>query len=109
MTTKLYYVKDLVEKRPETESLSRHITDEVTNNYCKGRNGTKYKKRLNEGIEIATQSTAKKLPEIITALIADRVKKGAPAITSGEAASLSEAQQRALILALWSNRVPKYL
>lgn len=107
MPTKLYYVKDLVEKRPETASLSLYITDEVANNYCKGLNGTKYKKRLNEGIEIATQSIAKKLPEIIKALIADRLKKGAPSITSGEATSLSEAQQRALILALWSNRVPK--
>lgn len=107
MPTKLYYVKDLVDKRPETASLSRHITDEVANNYCKGLNGTKYKNRLNEGIDIATKSTAKQLPEIIKALIADRVKQGAPSITSGEAASLTEAQQRALILALWSNRVPK--
>lgn len=108
------YVDDLVARKPEVRSFSQYITNNLADNYVRGLNGM-YASRLNNGIKAATQP-ADQLLRIIKALIDDRIKKQkAPSTDKGkkakpinidDAAKLSEQQQRALILALWSVRIP---
>lgn len=100
------YVDDLVGRKPEIRPFSQYITNNLADNYCRGLNG-KYATRLNEGIKAATQ-TADQLSRIIKGLIDDRITMNADTkVTTGDATKLSEEQQRALILALWSVRIPK--
>jgi len=93
------YVDDLIR-----EEL---ITNNLADNYRKGLRGV-YANRLSRGIEVATQTTVQNLPAVIQGLISDRMAKNADTkVTSSEAIGLSENKQRALILALWSSRIPK--
>lgn len=103
------YVDDLVGRKPEITPFSQYITNNLADNYVKGLGEkSKYRNRLSRGIEVATQTAAEDLPVIIQGLISDRMAKSADTrITSGEIATLSEGQQRVLILALWSSRIPK--
>jgi hypothetical protein len=92
-----------------------HIPSNLADNYRKGLNGA-YANRLRKGIEVASQATAEELSEIIKILIDDRklkskipkTKRGKNAnpITTNDIASLSDDRKRALILALWSSRIP---
>lgn len=92
-----------------------HIPSNLADNYRKGLNGA-YANRLRKGIEVASQATAEELSEIIKILIDDRklkskiprTEKGknAKPITTNDIASLSDDRKRALILALWSSRIP---
>lgn len=103
------YVDDLVGRKPEIRPFSQYITNNLADNYFKGLGPrSKYANRLSRGIEVATQTAAENLPAIIQGLISDRMAKNADTrVTSGEIARLSEGQQRALIIALWSSRIPK--
>lgn len=101
------YVDDLVRRKPEIRPFSQYITNNLADNYCKGLNGS-YANRLNEGIRVATQAQENQLSRIIQELISDRTAKNAVTkVTSIEANRLSEEAKRALILALWSVRIPK--
>lgn len=103
-----YTVQDFNRIRPEIEesSISEHITNKISDNYCKGLNG-KYSNRLGKGIQVATQATADQLTDIIKQLIDDRAAKGAETrVNSSQVDRLLDGQKRALILALWSSRIP---
>lgn len=109
------YVEDLTRRKPEISSFSQYITNNLADNYLRGLNG-EYAKRLNEGIKAATQPVDQ-ISRIIKELIDDRDKvqkqprtergKKAKKITHNDINNnLSEAQKRALILGLWSVRIP---
>jgi len=101
------YVDDLVSRKPEIHSFSQYITNNLADNYVRGLNG-KYANRLGKGIAVASETAAENLPAIIQGLISDRMTKSATTkVTSSEATGLPEKKQRALILALWSVRIPK--
>ena len=86
--------------------ISEYITNKISDNYCKGLNG-RYSNRLSKGIHVATQATSEQLTIIINQLITDRLAKGAETrVNSGQIDGLSDGQKRALILALWSSRIP---
>lgn len=103
-----YTVQDFNRIRPEIEktSISEYITNKIADNYCKGLNG-RYSNRLSKGIQVATQATSEQLTTIVNQLISDRLTKSAETrVNSGQIDGLSDGQKRALILALWSSRIP---
>lgn len=103
-----YTVQDFKRIRPEIEkaSIFEYITNKIADNYCKGLNG-KYSNRLGKGIQVATQATVDQLTSIAKQLIADRLANGAETrVNSSQVDGLSDGQKRALILALWSSRIP---
>ena len=94
--------EELLKIRPELKKfgLKPYIGNQMAINVIKGLNGP-YARRQQEGIRVATSSPTNQLIDIIRSLINDRRKHGC---SDKVEVPTEEGSQRALIIALWTNR-----
>ena len=71
-----YKLSDLLKMCPELEELKDYIGSALVRNYCPALNGGDYKKRLEEGINVARNAEEGALDNIINTLLGDRMHVG---------------------------------
>lgn len=92
---------------PDANAFKDSIGSQLAELYTSGLNGA-YKARYRRGLDVAVQTPKYQLIQVIKSLLADRKKMGAETpVTTNEIDKLTENQLRALVLGLWSNRIPK--
>lgn len=101
-------LKELSLRHPKLAPLNTHIGSRLASNYAFGTRATAaYKLRLEAGIRTATTTRDQSLDDVIETLIRDREDKKARMDKSIYAyKDFSALKKRALILALWSVRIP---
>ena len=101
-------LSELSSRFPKLAPLSTHIGSRLAGNYSFGTRATAdYRVRLEAGIRVATETPDQALNDVIATLIRDRhEKKGQMDDSVHSYRDFSLLKKRALILALWSVRIP---
>ena len=101
-------LSELSSRFPKLAPLNTHIGSRLAGNYSFGTRATAdYRVRLEAGIRVATETPDQALNDVIATLIRDRhEKKGQMDDSVHSYRDFSLLKKRALILALWSVRIP---
>lgn len=107
--TRIEYIRELERKYPMLSKYSQYIGSRLASNYAIGtRSNASYKDRLEKGIMFVDELSESKLDLAIEKLIADRKsRKGEMDKSILLFRNIESEMKKALILALWSVRIPK--
>ncbi len=107
--TRVEYIRELERKYPMLSKYSQYIGSGLASNYAIGtRSNASYKDRLEKGIMFIDELSESNLDLAIEKLIADRKsRKGGMDKSIFLFRNIEIEMKKALILALWSVRIPK--